>query len=217
MEKQKSAILFGATGLVGSCVLVQLLDDTRYNQIKIFVRKPTEIINPKLVEVVTNFNHLENYHDEITGDDLFCCLGTTIKTAGSQEAFLKIDLDLVKSLAESASENDVKKFIVVSSLGAALDSLNFYYKTKGEMEKAVSRFKFEKCVILRPSMLLGKRKEFRLAEMIGKMVMQIFSFATPAKYKAIKAEVVARAMIKSANDETVNGILESDVIRKLGK
>lgn len=117
----------------------------------------------------------------------------------------------------AASENKVKNFLVVSSLGADAESLNFYYRVKGEMEKAVMAMKFEKCVVFRPSMLLGKRAEFRGMEMVGKIVMTGLSFLIPAKYKAIKAKVVAKAMIKAANDPQVNGVLESDVIRKLGR
>lgn len=216
-ENLKSAIIFGSTGLVGSFVLRQLLSDARYHKIKIFVRKPSGIQHPKLEEVVIDFKQLDNYRDQIHCDDFFCCLGTTIKAAGSQENFRRVDFEWVKWCAETASENKVKNFLVISSLGADATSLNFYYRVKGEMEKAVSALKFEKCVIFRPSMLLGKRNELRLAEMAGKIFMVGLSFLFPAKYKAIKAEVVAKAMIKSANEKGVNGILESDVIRKMGK
>jgi uncharacterized protein YbjT (DUF2867 family) len=217
IQDSKSAIIFGATGLVGNFVLKQLLEDEHYGEVKIFVRKSTGIKHSKLVESIIDFDKLENYRNEIKCDDFFCCLGTTIKTAGSENAFRRVDFDWVKWCAECASENGVKNFLVVSSLGADATSLNFYYRVKGEMEKVVMNLKFEKIVILRPSMLLGKRNELRLAELLGKVVMVGLSFLIPAKYKAIKAEVVARAMIKSANDERVKGILESDVIRKLGR
>ncbi len=217
MGNLKSAIVFGSTGLIGSYVLRQLLSDERYGEVKIFVRKSTGIKHPKLDEFIIDFEQLENYRDKIKCDDLFCCLGTTIKVAGSQANFRRVDYEWVRWCAVAASENKVKNLLFISSLGADADSMNFYYRVKVEMEKAVSALKFEKCVILRPSMLLGKRNEFRLGELAGKIVMVGLSFLIPRKYKAIKAEVVARAMIKSANDETVNGILESDVIRRLGK
>jgi uncharacterized protein YbjT (DUF2867 family) len=216
MDNLKSAIIFGSTGLIGNLVLHQLFADDRYGEIKIFVRKSTGIKHAKLDEFVIDFDKLENYRDKIKCDDFFCCLGTTIKVAGSQENFRRVDFEWVRWCAVAASENKVKNFLVVSSLGADADSLNFYYRVKGEMEKAVSALKFEKCVIFRPSMLLGKRNEFRLTELAGKIVMVGLSFLIPAKYKAIKAEVVARAMIKAAN-ENVNGVMESDAIRKFGK
>lgn len=212
---KKSAIIFGSTGLIGSSVLQQLLKDDRYGEIKIFVRKATGIKHPKVDEFIIDFEKLDDYRDLIKGDDLFCCLGTTIKVAGSEAAFRRVDYEWVRWCAVCAYENHVKNFIVISSLGANADSKNFYLKTKGEMEKAVSAFNFDKTVILRPSMLLGDRKEFRLGELIGKFFMILFSVFIPKRYKAVESEDVAAAMIKAANDEVKGDlVLENEVIRK---
>ncbi len=213
---KKSAILFGSSGLIGSCLLEQLLADDRYGEIKIFVRKPSEISHPKLDEFLIDFNKLDDYRDLIKGDDLFCCLGTTIKVAGSEAAFRRVDYEWVRWCAVCAYENHVKNFLVISSMGANADSKNFYLRTKGEMEKAVAAFNFNKTVILRPSMLLGDRKEFRFGEAIGKFFMILFSVFIPKRYKAVEAEDVAAAMIKAANDEKIlGGIMENELIRNL--
>jgi uncharacterized protein YbjT (DUF2867 family) len=197
----KSAIIFGSTGLVGSCLLEQLLKDPRYGEIKLFVRKTSGISHPKVDEFLIDFDKPDEYRDLIKGDDLFCCLGTTIKVAGSEAAFRRVDFELVRWCAVCAYENHVKNFLVVSSLGANADSKNFYLRTKGEMEKAVLAFNFDKTVIFRPSMLLGDRKEKRIGESLGKFFMILFSVFIPKKYRAVEAEDVAAAMIKCANDE----------------
>lgn len=215
ISDQKTALLFGATGLVGSFLLDELLADERYPAVKIFLRRPSGKTHPKLEEFIVDFSKPESFREKVRGDELFCCLGTTIRAAGSQEAFRKVDFQFVKDAAEAAKANGIKSFLVVSSLGADAGSLNFYYRTKGEMENAARAMNFRKCVIFRPSMLLGPRNEFRLGEFAGKIIMIAFSFLMPAKYKAIKAAVVAKAMIIAANDSAVNGILESNEIRTL--
>lgn len=217
ISDRKTAVLFGATGLVGSFLLDALLADERYYAVNVFLRRPSGKTHPKLNEFIVDFNKPEGFRENVRSDELFCCLGTTIRAAGSQEAFRKVDFQFVKDAAEAAKANGIKSFLVVSSLGADAGSLNFYYRTKGEMENAVRAMDFRKCVIIRPSMLLGPRNEFRLGELAGKIVMTVFSFLIPAKYKAIKAVVVANAMLKAANDSSINGILESNQLRRLGK
>lgn len=214
---KKSAIIFGSTGLVGGLLLEQLIADERYGEITIFVRKPTGNKNNKVDEIIFDPKKLDEFRSKVKADEVFCCLGTTIRTAGSQENFRRVDYELVRWCAVCAKENGVKNFFVVSSLGAFADSANFYYKVKGEMEKAVSVLGFAKCVILRPSMLMGKRKEFRFGELIGQIVMTLFWIFIPPKYKTISGKRVAKAMIVAANNEKINGILESNEIRRLGK
>ena len=151
---------------------------------------------------------------------MFCCLGTTIAAAGSKEAFRKIDFDLPVKIAEEASKNNIFSFLIISSLGADTKSSNFYYKTKGEMEKTIQKFSFRKISILRPSMLLGGRKEFRLGEIIGKELMRALSFVfvgSLKKYKAIHAQNVAKAMVEIANNDFGKTIFESDEIRNIAK
>jgi uncharacterized protein YbjT (DUF2867 family) len=214
---KKTAIVFGATGLVGSFIVERLLSDDRYAQVKIFVRRTTGLQQPKLSEHVIRFEKLDAHRSEVTGDELYCCLGTTIRAAGSKDAFRRVDLEWVMWCATMAKKNAIPSFLVVSSTGADKSSRNFYLRTKGEMEKAVSAMKFEKCVIARPSMLLGSRKEFRIGELIGKAVMRTFGFLVPKRFKAIHAETVARALVHAANDPKINGVLENEMLAKIAK
>jgi uncharacterized protein YbjT (DUF2867 family) len=214
----KTAVVFGSTGLIGSFLLRQLLADDRYAEVRIFVRKPTGIRHAKLDEVVTDFKQLDALRKEVKGDEVFCCLGTTIKTAGSEAAFRRVDYELVRWSALSAKENGVKSFLVVSSIGAAASSRNFYLRTKSEMELAVSSAGFEKCVIVRPSMLLGPRTEKRLGENIGKVIMKAFAFAVPKHWKAVQAEDVAASLIIAANSDQENGTIENErLIKRLAQ
>jgi uncharacterized protein YbjT (DUF2867 family) len=212
--RMKTAVVFGSTGLVGSFLLQQLLADERYAEVRIFVRKPTGIRHAKLDEVITDFKLLDELRKEVKGDDVFCCLGTTIKTAGSEAAFRRIDFELVRWAALCAKENGVKSFLAVSSIGANPASKNFYLRTKGEMELAVTSAGFEKCVIVRPSMLLGPRTEIRLGENISKVIMKAFALAIPKHWKAVQAEDVASSLLNAANSESENGIIENERLLK---
>lgn len=194
----KTAIIVGATGLVGKELCKQLLADERYDKVKLLVRKSQAVTHPKIEEVIIDFNNLNALN--ITGDELYCCLGTTIKTAGSKEAFYKVDFEYVVQIAKKALHGGVKKVVVVSAMGANKNSSVFYNKVKGEMEGTVSQLGFQNCIIVRPSMLLGNRTEFRLAELIGKKVMTALSFLIPAKYKAIHDYQVANAMVFYCNN-----------------
>ena len=216
----KSAILFGATGLVGNELLKILCASERYASVKTFSRRTSGISNAKLTELINPLVDPNEISDEIKGDDLFCCLGTTIKKAGSREVFRNIDLELPVTLAKIAQKNQVKKFIVVSSVGANAGSRNFYLQTKGEMEKQVSETNIPDIIIVRPSMLLGKRNEFRFGEIMGKAVMKAFSPLLTGKlkkYRGIKAETVAMAMLNLANANENQEIFESDELEVWGK
>lgn len=210
----KTAIVLGSSGLIGSELLPQLFVDPDYDLVVAFVRKPTGIVAAKLEEVITDFKDLDALRSQVKGDVVYCCLGTTIKTAGTEAAFRKVDYELVRWAAVAAAENKVSRFIVVSSMGANADSGNFYLRTKGEMEKAVSALNFSQCVIVRPSMLLGPRKEFRFGEKVGKVVMTAFSFLIPAKYKAIQAKQVAKAMITTVRENRKSGAVENAELLK---
>ena len=216
----KKALVVGAGGLIGSCVLAELLKDDDYSEVEIRVRKPGGISHPKLTEKIIDFNDTASL-PAINAQHIFCCLGSTIKKAGSQEAFYRVDHDYVVQLAQLAESSSAEKFLVVSSLGANALSKNFYLRTKGEMENDVKKHHFGAIYIFRPSILLGKRKEFRFGEIIGKAVMNfagIFMFGSLLKYKGIRDRVLAKAMIISAK-KTDSGIftLESDEIQKCGK
>ncbi len=213
--QKKTAILFGAPGLTGSHVLTKLTQDDRYEVIKVFTRTMPDIKSDKLLIINTGLEDIEQYSEEISGHDLFCCLGTTIKKAGTKENFRKVDLEWPAIISSIASRNGIPNFLIISSIGADPDSSNFYLRTKGEAEKAVQQYGFKKIVILRPSMLLGKRKEFRLLEETGKVLMNPLKFLFRGKlkkYRPIEAERVAKAMIKFANITTSKSIFESHEI-----
>ena len=217
----KTAIVLGASGLVGNEVLYALLNDADFSSIKIFIRKPLPIEHPKLEQHIINFNVIGNYSGLITGDVIFCCLGTTIKTAGSKEAFRKVDYTYPLEFARIAKQNGVKTFMLTSSLGADKSSSNFYLKVKGEVEETLKQLEFNTLITLRPSMLLGNRKEFRLGEYIGKIIMKGLGFLFVGglkKYKAVEAGVVAKAMVKLSKSGLPGfNMFESDKLQAIGK
>jgi uncharacterized protein YbjT (DUF2867 family) len=209
----KKAILFGATGAVGKELLHLLLSDHRYEKIIIFSRKVLPIEHPKLEIVLDTLTNLDDLSEQITGDDLFCCLGTTSRKAGSKEAFKAVDLEMPSDLARIASGNKVGGFIVISSIGAGKKGRGFYLDVKSEMEDTVIQYDFKRLAIIRPSLLLSKREEFRLSEESGKLLNTLTSWAMVgkmAKYKGIYTSDVARAMIEIMNIEKPKVFWESD-------
>lgn len=216
----KTAIVFGATGLVGNLLLEELINSDGYPAIKIFVRQSTGISEPKVEEIVTDFSNPESLSARLTGDDLFICLGTTIKKAGSVANMEKIDRDLPVKIAEMAHKNGIKNISVISSIGANENSKNYYLRIKGEMEKGILGLNIENTVIARPSMLFGERKEKRTGEMVGKVVIKAFQpvlLGSLLKYRAIHAKDVAKAMILLLKEEKVKKIFESDELQKIAR
>ena len=189
----KTAIVLGATGLIGKKVTEHLLKNDTYSTVIILVRKPLNINHPKLKQHIFNYDAIDN--TLLKGDDLFCCLGTTIKTAGSKEAFRKVDLDYVVNVAKASKGNGINHFAVISAMGANKNSTVFYNQIKGEMEESIKAIGFNSTYIIRPSLLLGDRKEFRFGELIGKFFMITLSFLIPKKYRAIYDVQVAISMI----------------------
>lgn len=196
----KTAIIIGATGLVGSTLVKQLLESQAYSKIVLLLRKPLNISHSKLIQDTIDFDKLDA--SKIVGDDLFCAMGTTLKKAGSKEAQYKIDCTYPYEIGKIAKANGVKQFILVSSVGANFDSSNFYLRTKGDLEKKIQSLNFQNFVSVRPSMLLGNREESRLGEKIGTVLSNILSpflFGSLRKYHGIEASNVAKAMQKFAN------------------
>jgi uncharacterized protein YbjT (DUF2867 family) len=172
-----------------------------YKNIVVIVRKPLGIENPKLIQLQVDFDAIETLKVGLLVHDVFCALGTTIKTAGSQEAFYKVDYTYVVNLGKWCERNAVQRFLIVSAIGASAQSGIFYNRVKGEMETAVSKLPIPQIKIFRPSLLMGNRTEKRAGEKFAQAIMGVlgFLFVGPLlKYKAIKADVVAGAMIKSA-------------------
>ncbi len=212
----KTAILFGPTGAVGREVLHLLLGDQRYDRVIAFSRKVLPVEHPKLEVVLDTLSNLDDLAGKIIGDELFCCLGTTSRKAGSREAFKKVDLEMPVSLARIASSNGVEGFIVISSVGAGKTGRGFYLDVKTEMEDSVIQYDFKRMAILRPSLLLSKREEFRLTEEAGKVLDSVMGWAMKGnmkKYKGIRTADVARAMIGIMNMEKPKLIWESDELQ----
>jgi uncharacterized protein YbjT (DUF2867 family) len=206
---KKTALIIGASGLIGERLTQQLLQDDRYETVTALVRKPLDIEHDKLIQTRYDFDWPNA--DLAIADELFCCLGTTIKKAGSQAAFRKVDYYYIVETAKIALANGAKKIAIVSSIGADKDSSIFYNKVKGETEEALRKLKYEACYVVRPSLLMGARDELRMGELVGKLFMTAFSFAVSKKYKGIEGKQVAKAMISVMNsDKTGFQILESD-------
>jgi uncharacterized protein YbjT (DUF2867 family) len=196
--KLRTAHVAGATGLTGGHLLSQLIGDTRYARVTALVRTATLAANPKLAELVVDFDVLPVLP---TADDAYCCLGTTIKKAGSQAAFRKVDFEYVIDFARAAKAAGVKRFMVMSSLGASARSSVFYSRVKGEMENALAEIGFDALHILQPSLILGERKEQRTAERFGIAAFTAASglmFGPMRKYRPIESATIARAMIEAA-------------------
>jgi uncharacterized protein YbjT (DUF2867 family) len=204
MPPAKKALLIGATGLIGAHCLQELIMDNEFAQIEAWVRRPLDLSHPKLQSIIMNLGDIP----QIVSTDathIFCCLGTTIRKAGSQNAFRKVDYEYVVELAKLAERSHVEKFLVISSIGANAESGNFYLRVKGEMEEAVKSLSIPAIIIIRPSMLLGKRQEFRLGEQIGKGLMLVFNFLLVGKlrkYRGIKSVTVAKAMVRLAKEHS---------------
>ena len=212
MLNNKKALLIGASGLTGTVLLNLLLNNEHYVTVFILVRKKLSIEHPKLVQIV--FNFITPQILDIQADDCFCTLGTTIKKAGSQAEFYKVDYTYVTEIAKAAFENGCKQFAVVSAMGANSNSSIFYNRVKGEMENTLKNIGFTFLGILQPSLLLGDRKEKRFFEKFAAFIMTSFSFLLPAAYKAIDVSQVAQKMVHIMN-ENLTGIhvFTSDKIR----
>ncbi|WOH37888.1 NAD(P)H-binding protein [Thalassotalea fonticola] len=218
----KSVLLLGASGLTGRHCLQLLLDNDNYRKVIIAVRAPLPVVNKKLTQVVVNFDDINSNEDLFAVDEVFCCLGTTIKKAGSRTAFTNIDHDLVIHIAKLAKKHAVNKFLVISALGANPKSNSFYNQIKGKMECALKTLNLNATFVFRPSLLLGDRKEFRRLEHITALFCKVFSFMFIGPLKAVKpieASVLANAMITVANNESLNKsfqVIENQAIKELG-
>lgn len=193
----KTGIIFGSNGLVGSKLLILLLESGEYSKVKVFVRRELPIKHPKLEQIITDFDNIDLVSDQIYGDDIYLCLGTTMAKAGSKDAFYKVDFTYTLQAASFASKNNVKKLCLISSMGADKSSSVYYSKVKGEIEASSAALNFETTHIVRPSLLLGERGEKRVGERIGIVMSGLlkFLFIGPlAKYKPIQDKQVASAM-----------------------
>lgn len=196
----KIALIAGASGLVGTHLLNLLLEEKAYEKVVALVRKPLEHSHPKLEQIETDFSDLSQFDFKV--NHLYISLGTTMKKAGSRRAFMKVDLELPYRIALHFHEKGAKKLAIISSMGADIDSGFFYSRTKGKMEERITGIPFKTIYFVRPSLLLGKRQEFRFAEKIGEFLVRLLRPLMIGKlknYRGIQAKTVASGM--------VNGIL----------
>ena len=201
--KNKTALIIGATGLTGSSLVQQLLENKNFTTVKIFTRRSLGINHPKLEEHLVDFDQINDWQDQLTGDVLFSAMGTTIRKAGSKAAQYTIDYTYQFNTAMAAANNGVKTYCLVSSAGANSESSVFYSRMKGELDEAVQELGFKHTFIFRPSILAGDRKEKRVGERIGLVLARIFTrIPGLRKYKPIPGATVAEAMIKAS--ETSN-------------
>ncbi len=211
----KTALLFGSSGLIGGHLTKQLIENSSYSKVKLFVRSDPKISDPKIEVIKTDFNNLQNHKDEITGDDCFFCIGTTKQNAPDKDEYRRIEYNIPIEIAKIAKSNSVKSFLYVSSGFADPKSSGAYLKNKGDVEEELKSLNFLKLGIMRPSFLIGDRKEKRIGEKIGIFIFKLISpfFLGPLKkMKPINSEKVAKAMIKIANENLKKTILESDEI-----
>ncbi len=215
----RTALLAGATGLVGQHVLTRLLSSPRYRKVVVLVRRPLSVSSPRLEEHILDFDQLTAFRSEPAPNDVFCCLGTTIRVAGSQAAFRKVDHDYPLALARVAVSSRAERFAMISSLGAAAGSKVFYSRIKGETEADIAALGLPRFWFLRPSLLAGDRVESRIGERIGLAVAGLIGplmIGPLRRYRSIDADTVASAMLALAAGERPSGPVESDELQVLG-
>ena len=214
----KTALLFGVSGLVGGHLLNQLIKNNNYSKIKLFVRSVPQISDPKIEIIETDFNNLENHNEDIKGDDCFFCIGTTKQNSPDKNEYQKVELEVPKQIAQIAKSNLVNSFIFVSALYANPKSSGNYVRFKGMVEEELKRLNFPKLALMRPSFLMGDRKEKRVGEKIGIFVFKLLSpllLGPLKKMRPIHSETVAKAMIRAANENLEKNIFESNEIAEL--
>ena len=197
----KTALVFGATGLVGGYLLDFLLVHSAYEKVITFGRRELDFEHPKLTNHIINFDEPDSFKELVVGDDLFCCLGTTMAKAGSKEAFFKVDFIYAYRVARLGKKNGVNQCFLISSVGANKDSFFYYSRVKGEIEEAIINLNFWSTHIFRPSVLLGQRNENRWGEEIAGKIGGVIDNLTGGfltKYRPIEADIVAKSMVGAA-------------------
>lgn len=215
-----SALLLGATGLVGGHVLDLLLDDPAYGRVVVLARRPADRHHPRLEQHTVDLGRLDEHAVRFDVDDVFCCLGTTIRAAGSREAFRRVDHDYVVDAARVAAGAGARRYLLVTAAGADSRSRFFYNRVKGDAEAGVRAQPFEGVVILRPSLILGPRAERRAAEALAQRIAPALGRVMVGplrRYRAVHARTIARAMVRLAKERTRGvRIVENEEIQGLG-
>ena len=213
----KTAIILGATGQTGGELLTLLLNDAAYTKIKLFSRTSVKITHDKIEEHLINFDDLENLEEDFTADVVFCCVGTTKAKTPDKDAYRKVDYGIPIDAAKLSKTNAIKRYLVVSAMGANYKSNIFYNRIKGDMERDVQFYQQGETYIFRPSLIAGMRDEQRLMESFAKLIFKIINAILPSKVKSISAMTIARAMLYVAENGFSETNIDSDVIRTLAK
>ena len=216
----KTALIFGSSGLIGNELFKTILLNNSYDKIKVFVRSIPEINNPKVEIIKTDFTNLEQYKDKIIGDECFFCIGTTKKDTPDKDEYRRIEYNIPIDVAKIAKANSINSFFYISSIGANPNASSNYLKNKGQVEEELKNLNFSKLAIIRPSLLVGNRKSFRLGEIIFTPIMNtltFFAFGSLKKYKPIKIENVVKATLYISKNETKEIIFESDELERISK
>ena len=214
----KTALVFGSSGLVGSHLVRLLNKNSIYEKIKLFVRSTSEIKTSKIEIINTDFKNLSNHKEDINGDDCFFCIGTTKKNTPDKDEYRRIEYDIPVEIAKIAKSNSINSFFYVSSGFADSKSSSAYLKNKGQVEEELIKLNFSILGIMRPSFLVGNRKEIRAGEELGIFFFKIFSpllLGPLKKMRPIQSEIVAKVMIKVANEKLEKTIFESNDIAEL--
>jgi len=212
----KTALVIGATGLIGRNLVFELLKNVSYSKVIVLVRKDMVIKHEKFNQIMVDFNLLENYQDKIVADHVFCCMGSTSSKTPDKENYRRIDYEIPLKVAQIAYKNGAQSYILVSSMGANVHSSIFYSRLKAELEVAIEKVGFNATIVFRPSLLLGNRTELRPLETITQYLMRVLNplFIGPLKlYKAIKGETVAKALMNAAlsDKKGFNLILNNEI------
>lgn len=214
----KTAIIIGATGLTGSFLVQLLLKDNRYDTLKLFSRTASRIDHPKIQEYLVDMLHLSQYEDNFTGDEVFCCIGTTHAKTPNKELYYQIDYGIPYNAAKLCKKQHISTYIVVSALGANKNSTVFYTRTKGQMEEAILELNIPKTHLLQPSLIAGKRTEKRSGEYIMKLIMKIINplcIGRLKKYRSIYPQTIASSMVWLANNAYPKKRIVSNVIKEI--
>lgn len=211
----RTALVAGASGLIGRKLVQKLIDSDQYRLIYILSRKNSWLVNEKVRELVIDFEQINQLKFDEPIDDLFCTLGTTIKQAGSCDNFKKVDYEYIIEFAKLGKSIGAANFLVISAMGANSKSSVFYNQVKGMTEEALKSIGFSRLVILRPSLLLGERPEPRFGEQIASFFLKTLNFLIPDNYKAIRAEKVADNMLRMVTDsaEGISIVESGEMIR----
>lgn len=211
-----SVLVLGASGLIGCHLTTLLTEDSSIDKIYLLVRRPLNLHHPKIEERIVDFSNEGQYRDNFPAvETIFCCIGTTQKRVkGDNVLYRKIDFDIPVNGAKIGLQKGVKKYVIVSAIGSNSKSNNFYVRLKGEVEEAIASLPFDAVHIMQPSLLLGNRKEFRLAERIFQAIMKPLNSLIPGKYKAIEGSKVAEAMLKAdkSNEKGVHFYTYRDMV-----